>query len=115
MKHNEQLFYDFWKENMEGKVHSNSRLITESYFYLHSRPYMGATCGRCLSGVAQDLKNEFLRLKKIKETEEEQQNIQEEINQSLEPVKEVKVVKVVKEEKKEPIKRTYKKRTTKKK
>lgn len=83
MTHNERIFFDYWYENIKGKVHIPTRLLTESYFYYYGRPYMGATCGRCLSGVGQELKDIFNRLLK---QFNDQQYIQEQllIEQQLE-------------------------------
>lgn len=65
MKQNEIDFILHFEKNLKGKGFVLTQHITESYFILYQKHYMGATCINCLSGVGQELKNHYYRLKPL--------------------------------------------------
>ena len=63
MKTNEIKFIEYFEENLKGKTSVLTVYITEAYFHYYQKQYFGGTCNRCLSGIFQELKDIYKRLK----------------------------------------------------
>jgi len=87
MEQNELKFYEFWKQNCKGKTSVETKYITESYFYLYKKQYVGGTCSRCLSIVSAELKRRFEYFEnKIEKEKESDSLVNQIVDKKIEPV-----------------------------
>lgn len=63
---NEALFMQYWEDNLRGKTSAPSSQVARAYSILFNVNISDTGCGSCFSKYAQVCKNEYERLKKIK-------------------------------------------------